>query len=161
MAEQWRRGTRDLGVWGSIPEALVRCNSLGQTLNPHYLWPPSSNGYLVHRFKVRSIVAVALSSPGEKIKSDEYCIEIWTLNKYLYLYLYTGYMSESSLTRGGHNTCTYTETYMTQICWQYSLLNLICTNHIYLCSKSNSELHFLTYRDPYVGRFAGCTFEAV
>ena len=57
VAERLRRWTRDLEVWGSIPAAPVMCKSLGQALNPHCLWPPRSNGYLVHRFKVGSIVA--------------------------------------------------------------------------------------------------------
>ena len=38
---------RDHGVWGSIPTAPVMRKSLGHALNPHHLWPPSSNGYQV------------------------------------------------------------------------------------------------------------------
>ena len=64
VAERLRHGTQDPGVWGSIPRAPVRCKRLGQALNLHSLWPPSSNGHLVHRFKVGSIVA--LSSPRER-----------------------------------------------------------------------------------------------
>ena len=51
VAEWLRRRTRDLEVWGSIPVAPVMCRSLGQALNPHRLWSPSSNGYLVEREK--------------------------------------------------------------------------------------------------------------
>ena len=51
MAESLRRRTQDLRVWGSIPAAMVMCRSLGQDLNPHRLWSPSSNGYLVEREK--------------------------------------------------------------------------------------------------------------
>ena len=70
VTEWLRRGTRDLGVWGSIHEAPVRCKNPGQALNPHRLWPPSSNGYLVHRFKVESIVVASFSDilAGEKGK---------------------------------------------------------------------------------------------
>ena len=69
MAEWLRRWTRDIGVWGSIPAAPVMCKSLGQTLNPHRLCPPSSNGYQVeHKIgTVRMATAVeicAALSPG-------------------------------------------------------------------------------------------------
>ena len=57
--------TQDLTIWGSIPEAPVKCKSLGQALNPHCLWSPSSNGYLVHRFKVGSIVAAVSRYPRQ------------------------------------------------------------------------------------------------
>ena len=69
--------TQDPGVRGSIPAMSVMGKSLGQALNPHCLWPPSSNGYLVHRFKVGSTVATAfaLTSPGGKVKSNEYYID--------------------------------------------------------------------------------------
>ena len=46
------------------------------------------NGYLVHRSKVGSTVAAAfraILARGGIVKSDEYCIETWPLNKYLYL----------------------------------------------------------------------------
>ena len=76
MAERLRSWTQDPGVWGSIPATSVMGKNLGQALNPHCLLPPSSNGYLVHRFNVESTVAAAfaLTSLGGKIKSDEYYI---------------------------------------------------------------------------------------
>ena len=47
VAEWLRHWTQNLGVWGSIPTALVTCKSLGQAFNPHQLCQPSSNGYQV------------------------------------------------------------------------------------------------------------------
>ena len=49
MAEWLRRWTRDLGVFGSIPAALVMYKSLGQALNPHRLCPPSCDGHQVEQ----------------------------------------------------------------------------------------------------------------
>ena len=49
MAEWLRCWTRDQEVWGSISEALVIYKSLGQALDPHRLYPPSSNGYQVEQ----------------------------------------------------------------------------------------------------------------
>ena len=43
VAEWLRHWTWDQGDWGSIPAVLVICESLGQALNPHCLWPLSSN----------------------------------------------------------------------------------------------------------------------
>ena len=62
VAESLRHRTRDLGVWGSISSAPVMCGSLGQALNPHCLWSPSSNGCLVERGKnvVNGIKLLAL-----------------------------------------------------------------------------------------------------
>ena len=77
VAERLRHGTRDLGVWGSIPGAPVRCKSLGQALNPHCLWPPSSNGYLVHRFKGGSIVAAEFYTILSRGKGKMW----WTLHR--------------------------------------------------------------------------------
>ena len=57
VAKRLRCWTRDLGVWGSIPASTVMCKNLGQALNPHCLWPPSSNGYLGHVSKVGSTCA--------------------------------------------------------------------------------------------------------
>ena len=59
VAESFRRWTRNLTVRGKIPQPQVRCKSLGQALNEHCLWSPSSNGYLMHRSKVGSAVAAA------------------------------------------------------------------------------------------------------
>jgi hypothetical protein len=52
MAQLVGRRTRDREVWGSIPQ-LVK---LGKLLILHCLWPPCSNGYLVHESKVGSIL---------------------------------------------------------------------------------------------------------
>ena len=57
LAERLRRWTQGLEIWGSIPASPVMCKSLGQALNPHCLWPPSSNGYLGHVSKVGSTCA--------------------------------------------------------------------------------------------------------
>jgi hypothetical protein len=46
MAQYW---TWEREVWGSISGTLVMNKILGQDLNLHCLWAPSSNGYLVHR----------------------------------------------------------------------------------------------------------------
>ena len=43
VAEWLRLCTRDQGVWGSIPAALVMYKSLGQAMNLHRLCSPSSN----------------------------------------------------------------------------------------------------------------------
>ena len=43
---RWTQKSRGLGF---IPTALVMCKSLGQALNPHSLYPASSNGYQVDR----------------------------------------------------------------------------------------------------------------
>ena len=73
VAEWLKRMTRDLGVWGSIPAALVMCRSLGQALNPHRLWPPSSNGYLVEREKnvVNGIKPLPLYAAWSAFSSGE------------------------------------------------------------------------------------------
>ena len=78
MAERLRHWTRDLTVWGSIPETPVRCKSPGQALNPNFPWSLRSNGNLVYRSKVGSTVAAAFRAilVGGKVKSDEYCIDI-------------------------------------------------------------------------------------
>ena len=47
VAEWLRRWTQDLGIWGLILAAMVRCKDLGQALNPHRLCLLSSNGYQV------------------------------------------------------------------------------------------------------------------
>ena len=49
MAEWLRHWTRDQGFWDSVHPALVMCKSLGQSLNPHCLWPPSSSENQVER----------------------------------------------------------------------------------------------------------------
>jgi hypothetical protein len=49
VAEWLRQRTRDLGAGVRFHLVLVMCRSLWQALNPHCLWPPSSNGYLVKR----------------------------------------------------------------------------------------------------------------
>jgi hypothetical protein len=76
--------TRELGVWGSIPDTPVMYNILGQGLNPHCLWPPSSDGPLVHIFKVgiTSFLLVAQRPcQGEGWRSADYCIlDRWTIN---------------------------------------------------------------------------------
>ena len=56
-AKWLKHWTQDPGVWGLFPTALVMYKSLGQALNPYCLWPPSSNGYLVHESKVGSTCA--------------------------------------------------------------------------------------------------------
>ena len=70
VAERLRGRTQDLEVWGSIPASPVMCKSLGQALNSHCLWPPSSNGYSGHISKVGSTCAgcalVAESYRGRK-----------------------------------------------------------------------------------------------
>ena len=66
VADRLRRLTRGIMVWSSIPDALVRCKSLGQALNPQCLWSPSSNGYLVHRSRVASTVAASFPRQGER-----------------------------------------------------------------------------------------------
>ena len=54
---------------------------------PHCLGPPSRNGYLEHRSKVRLIVAgcCALTARGGKVWRTCNHMDIWTLNRYLYL----------------------------------------------------------------------------
>ena len=52
VAEWLRHWTQYLGVWGSIAATPVMCKGLGQALNPHHLWPPSSNEYHVERILV-------------------------------------------------------------------------------------------------------------
>ena len=71
-------------IWGTgirYQQRRLCVKSLVQTLNPHILSSPGSSGYLVHRFKFGSKVAAecALTSPGEMAKSDEYCVDIYTL----------------------------------------------------------------------------------
>ena len=66
VTERLRRWARDLTFRGSIPEAPVKCKTLGQALNLHCLWSPSSNGYLVHRSKVGSTVAAAFGAGAVK-----------------------------------------------------------------------------------------------
>ena len=63
----------------------------GKLRIPQCLGPPSRNGYLVHRSKVGSIVAGCIGSHliRGNVKSVE---QAWTLNNYLYLYLYTTYI---------------------------------------------------------------------
>ena len=70
MVSYWGGGDRvDNGAvpeieWSGVRfQAPVMYRSPGQGLNPHIeLWLPSSNGYLVHRFKVGSTVALLLVS---------------------------------------------------------------------------------------------------
>ena len=49
VAEWLRHWTQDLGIGVRSRSAVVTCKSLGQALNPHYLCPPSMNGYQVER----------------------------------------------------------------------------------------------------------------
>ena len=57
----------------------------GKLRLPHCFGPPSCNGYLVHIFKVGSIVAGCIGAhfARGKVKSVEH--GVWTLNNYLYL----------------------------------------------------------------------------
>jgi hypothetical protein len=67
--------SRGLGLNSCGP---VMCEKHGQALNSHRLWLASSNGYLVHRFKVELTVAAAakLSSPGGKVKVCLTCLAL-------------------------------------------------------------------------------------
>ena len=67
VAEWLRHWTQDLKVWGPMSAALIMCKSLGQALNPHCFYPPSSNGYRVERKLVPcewlQLQKIALLSP--------------------------------------------------------------------------------------------------
>ena len=94
--EVWPSGLDEPEISGSgiqFPQHWSCVKSLGQALNPHYLWLPSNNGYLVQRTKVGSPVATAFRTnlDGGKINSDEYGPDTWMLNRYLYIYLYLQY----------------------------------------------------------------------
>ena len=68
--------TQDQKVWGLIPNAEV----LGRLRIPHFLGPPSHNGYLVHRSKVGSIAAGCIGAhlASEKVESVEHALS-WCL----------------------------------------------------------------------------------
>ena len=90
VAEKLRHGTRDLGVWGSIMRCRSDVKALGKLRihiasgHPAVMGTWCTNSRLDRKLQLRFM----LSSPGGKV-NDEYCIDIWTLNKHLYLYLWS------------------------------------------------------------------------
>jgi hypothetical protein len=77
-------------VWGSIPGTLVMYKILGQDLHLHCLWPPSSNGYLVHRLKVcvAALISAVLARGKVKVHWTMHKLEYLDSKQILYLYLF-------------------------------------------------------------------------
>ena len=74
---QWlRHWTQDLGVWGSIPAALLMCKSLGQALNPHRLCPPCSNMYQVER-KIGSVWMASAAENVLHFRQGDKTVKVW------------------------------------------------------------------------------------
>ena len=71
MAKKWLRyWTKDLGIWGSNPAALVMYKSSGQALNPHHPCPPSSNGYKVERKSTENVLHSPQGDEIERVSSN-------------------------------------------------------------------------------------------
>ena len=82
--------TQHQKVWGFNSQCWPCIKVSGKLCIPCFLSPASCNGYLVHRSKVGSRVAgcCAPTVRGGKVWRTCSHMDIWTLNRYLYFYLY-------------------------------------------------------------------------
>ena len=151
-----RRWTWEREVWGSIPGTLDMHKILGQDLNLHCLWPPSSNGYLVERkieiVWMASAALIALHSshedetvkvwvpiPGGNLCEVRWTLgDIWTINMHLYL----TFISHDKSNHAGAVRMWISPSKQHSLCGEYSERIRICVclriffilNLVYTCS---------------------------
>ena len=78
VAKRLRHWTRDLWVWGSIPQ----CWSCIKALNIASGLPASVGTWCMIQGWIGSAAAFRTKLARGKVKSDKYCIDIWMLNRY-------------------------------------------------------------------------------